>query len=181
MARADDPASRPLCLLWGFMGTGKSSAGRALAEALGVPFADLDERIAARAGRSVAEIFARDGEARFRELERAELEATLRDAGRRVVALGGGALLDPTARARARECAYVVVLKAAPETVEIRTRGGDRPLLKRHPEATIARLLAERAAAYGEAHASVTTDGLDVPGVARKLRALWRAGEPRGA
>jgi shikimate kinase / 3-dehydroquinate synthase len=171
-----EPSDRPLLLVWGFMGTGKSSAGRALAAELGVPFADLDERIAARAGAPVADIFARDGEARFRELERAELDAVFAETGRRVVALGGGTLLDPAVRARALGCAFVVVLRGAPEVVAIRTRGSDRPLLKRDPEATIARLCAERAPAYAEAHATVATDALDVAGVAAALRKLWRGG-----
>ncbi len=79
--------------LTGFMGTGKSTVGPALARRLKRPFVDLDAAVEKAAGRSVAELFAREGEAGFRRRERAALARASRRAGA-VVALGGGTLLD---------------------------------------------------------------------------------------
>lgn len=77
--------------LTGFMGAGKSTVGRHLAEILGWPFVDLDEMIARQAGESVAEIFQRSGEAEFRRLEAAALRS-LDEIERVVVATGGGVM-----------------------------------------------------------------------------------------
>lgn len=71
------------------MGSGKSHTGRQLAEHLGIPFVDLDDRIEARAGKTISRIFADDGEEAFRKIERDELRATANE--RAVVATGGGA------------------------------------------------------------------------------------------
>ncbi len=169
-----EPRARPLLLLWGFMGTGKSTVGRALAAITGASFADLDAGIEARAGRTIAAIFAGDGEARFRELERAAIDAELAAPARhRVVALGGGALLDPEVRRRALDAAYVVVLTASPQVIAARTAASERPLLKHNPEVAIARLLAERAAAYDEAHVQVAGDADDAESVAAAVARTW--------
>jgi shikimate kinase len=85
-------------LLVGFMGAGKSAAGRALAERLGCAFEDLDERIERREGRTVPEIFRESGEEHFRRGERAALRQLLKElsaGARKVVALGGGAFAQP--------------------------------------------------------------------------------------
>ncbi len=84
-------------ILVGFMGAGKTSVGRELAERLGCSFADLDEHIQAREQRSIEEIFRDSGEAGFRCAEHAALRALLQesDAGERVLALGGGAFVQP--------------------------------------------------------------------------------------
>lgn len=90
-------AARAIFLL-GFMGCGKTTVGRRLAERLGRPFHDLDSRIEAAAGRAIAEIFDRDGEAAFRALETRELAALLEQleaAPGAVVALGGGTFIEP--------------------------------------------------------------------------------------
>lgn len=79
--------------LCGFMGAGKSMLGRHLADALDLPFTDLDELISDRAGTSIPEIFSRQGEAEFRRLERQMVEQTA-ESGRGVIALGGGSLQD---------------------------------------------------------------------------------------
>ena len=79
--------------LVGFMGAGKSSVGRALGQRLNWLFEDLDDRIEAREGRKVAEIFADSGESEFRRAEHAALQQVLhelRGGGARIVALGGG-------------------------------------------------------------------------------------------
>ncbi len=84
--------------LVGFMGSGKSTIGRRLAAALGLPFADLDEDIEAAAGRRIADIFSTDGEAAFREAEHAALAARVRSGDAIVLALGGGAFAFPRNR-----------------------------------------------------------------------------------
>jgi shikimate kinase len=150
-----------LIVLTGFMGSGKSEVGRRLARRLGRAFVDTDELIEARAGKSVASIFAEDGEAAFRRFEReAVVEATRR--GDAVVALGGGAVLDPDNVAALRAAGIVICLTARPDTILTRVgRGLERPLLAGgDPRATITRLLVERKAAY-DAAADWTVDTSD--------------------
>ena len=101
--------SRPL-LLSGFMATGKTTVGRLVAQAVRVDFVDLDEMVEQRTGVSVAELFARDGEAAFRKLERTALRELLAQKRPLVVALGGGALLPPPTRLLALEQAVGAVL-----------------------------------------------------------------------
>ena len=138
-------------VLTGFMGTGKSIVGRLLAGRLGRPFLDVDTEIAARAGRSIPEIFAEQGEAGFRALE----GAACRDVARgdeAVIATGGGALLDPGVRASFDTTGTIVCLTCDVDEILRRLDGsGERPLLD--PPAgdrreRIERLLAERAEAY---------------------------------
>ena len=90
---ASPPDLSQAIFLVGFMGAGKSSVGQALSRRLGWRFVDLDDRIAAREGRSIEQIFRESGEARFREIEHAELRSLISElhASRAVVALGGGA------------------------------------------------------------------------------------------
>jgi shikimate kinase len=149
-------------VLTGFMATGKSEIGRRLATRLGRAFLDTDTLIEQRAGKSVAAIFADDGEAAFRALERAVVADTTARAGA-VLAVGGGAVLDPANAARLKAAGLLVCLTARPET--ILERAGDlahRPLLTGgDPRATIARLLAERQAVY-EATADVIVDTSDL-------------------
>ena len=84
------PVLNRVIYLGGMMGTGKSSLGKAVAERAGVPFVDLDEEIARRAGMSVRQIFERDGEGAFRAREHELLNEQLAEQAPRVVALGGG-------------------------------------------------------------------------------------------
>ena len=115
--------------LAGFMGTGKTATARALARILGVPWADLDERIERAEGRSVAAIFAERGERAFRNAEHRALRAAVADGGR-VVALGGGAVCYERNRALLRGTGPVVLLTAPPEVILKRVgRTADRPLL----------------------------------------------------
>lgn len=88
-----------MIVLVGFMGAGKSTVGRSLADRLGLPFLDSDTVIEERAGRSIAQIFASDGESAFRALEAATI-ADLLDGPSAVLALGGGACGNPTTRGR---------------------------------------------------------------------------------
>ena len=150
---------RNLVFLTGFMGTGKTAVGRALARRLDRRFIDLDQEIERAAGISVAEIFSRFGEADFRARERQALEAVSRvdDA---VVATGGGVVIDPANRRMLRASGNVICLRADVPTILERVGGGDdRPLLASAGDraARVRALLAERAAAYGDADREVET------------------------
>jgi shikimate kinase/3-dehydroquinate synthase len=129
------------------MAAGKTTVGRELAARLGVPFADLDERIERRESASVAEIFARRGESVFRDLERREL-ARLAVAEPGVVALGGGTVLPDANRRTIRRAGRLVWLDTDRSTILARLRGepSARPLCV--DAASAVRLLAERRAVY---------------------------------
>jgi shikimate kinase len=166
-----EPRARPLVLLWGFMGAGKSTVGRALAARTGADFVDLDEQLELEGGISIAELFARHGEADFRARERRALEALLSGQGRRVVALGGGALLDEELRKRALSEGFVVVLAAPLATLQGRMRtSSERPL-----SGQAARLYKERASAYAEAHSTIDTSARTVAEVVEALLNAWSA------
>ncbi|MFO1050188.1 MAG: shikimate kinase [Geminicoccaceae bacterium] len=144
-------------VLVGLMGAGKTSIGRRLAKTLGAPFVDADEEIVAAAGLSIPDIFALYGEARFRELER-RVVARLLDAETVVLALGGGAFIDPDTRARVAERAVSVWLRADLETLLARTsrKRGSRPLLESgDPREILAGLMERRYPIYAEADFTV--------------------------
>lgn len=168
-------------ILTGFMGTGKSSVGRLVAERLGWQFVDLDERIVQAAGKSIPEIFARDGEHVFRELEANACREVGRESGR-VVATGGGAVLSPANRAALLEAGIVICLEASPEAILQRVGGGaDRPKLGSGDRAArIQELLLERAQAYSALPHHVDTTGLTVEQAAGRVLALT-ADLPEGA
>jgi shikimate kinase / 3-dehydroquinate synthase len=167
---------RRMLLLNGFMATGKSTVGRLVARQAGVPFEDLDERIEQRVGASVAEIFRDQGEAAFRAYERVELEQLFDDPAPRVVALGGGALLERALRLRALEQAVVVTLEASVDELLRRAAlHGGRPLLAvPDPAARIAELLEQRRDAYAETAARLDTAKLSPEDVAARVREVWR-------
>jgi shikimate kinase len=105
--------------LIGYRGTGKTTVGRLLADRLGWTFADCDDHIEAGAGKSIADLFAAEGEAGFRDRE----AAVLRDLGSRgniVIATGGGVVLRPTNREYLQSSGFVAWLTARPETVWVR-------------------------------------------------------------
>jgi shikimate kinase len=172
----------PNIVLTGFMGTGKSTVGRRLAEQLGWPFVDTDALIEERHG-PIPEIFAEHGEDRFRAIER---EVAAEVAGRRatVVATGGRLLLDPENERVLGASGVVVCLTATvDELVDRLTDEADgRPLLRgTDPRQRIAELLAERAAGYGR-FPQVDTGGVSPDEVARAVRAVVEAriGSPLG-
>jgi len=160
--------ARAIALI-GLMGAGKTCVARALAGRLGHPVEDLDERVEARAGCTVAEVFAREGETEFRRREGEALEAALA-AGARVLACGGGIVLDPGNRARLRERCRVVWLEVSPREAgrRIEADAVSRPLLAGGPvEARLKALLRERAPFYESiAELCVITDGRDPDEVA---------------
>jgi shikimate kinase len=154
--------------LVGMMGAGKSSVGPALAARLGVPFLDTDAQIEARAGASVAELFAREGEAGFRARE---LEAVEACAGRpAIVALGGGALTRAEVRRHVARQGRVVYLRARPETLAERVGAAEeRPLLHGLDadgrRERLRQLLEAREADYARGALVVETDSLAVDAV----------------
>jgi len=164
-------------ILIGFSGTGKSAVGRELAAKLGRRFVDTDDQIAVRFGKSIARIFAEDGEARFREVERELVGQAAGEQGL-VVSLGGGAVVDPASRRRILDGNVVVLLDASPEIIlrRLRSDGTEvRPMLAADdPLARIRSLKVSRAAAYAIAHLTVDTDALAPPQVADRI-AAWLA------
>jgi shikimate kinase len=153
-------AARPIALV-GLMGAGKTAVARVLGERLGAVVSDLDAAIEAAEGRDIGELFEREGEAYFRRREGEILRQSLA-AGARVVACGGGVVLDPTHRALLREHCHVVWLEVSPAEAARRIGGsGTRPLLAGGPAGPrLEALLAERGPLYAEvAHARIDTDG----------------------
>ena len=152
----------PRIVLVGFMGSGKSTVGRLLADRLGVPFADADDEIERAAGRTIPAIFAADGEAAFRELEAAAIERLLDgDAG--VLALGGGALRGTT-ETPVRDRATVAWLDVTADVAWLRVEpeSAHRPLAR--DETAFRALHAERRAGYAAA-CDVQVDAAPAPAV----------------
>jgi len=154
-------------VLVGMMGVGKSSIGRRVALRLGRPFLDTDKIVEADAGRTVAEIFADEGEAAFRDRETLAVRQALESDPYAVIAFGGGAVLDPLTRGLARQLALVVWLQAPARelarrvSASMRRSGGTaRPLLTpgRSPEQVLDELARKREEAYkASAHVLVDT------------------------
>lgn len=143
-------------VLVGMMGAGKTAIGTALARQLGAPFLDSDEEIEKAANRSIAEIFARDGEAFFRERE-AQVLARLLAGPPCVLSTGGGAFLAPANRAAIARDGVAVWLKADLELLWQRVRHKTtRPLLRTdNPRETLRTLLEARTPAYAQAEVVV--------------------------
>ncbi len=163
------------------MGTGKTSVGARVAEHLGLECVDTDELVERNAALSISEIFARHGEAHFRELESAALEEALGSPGR-VVSTGGGILLRKENLELLRAAGPILCLEATPETILQRTSSDDtRPLLAGTdvaPSQAIARLLAKRASLYAQADYHVDTTTLTQDQAAERIVALL-AEDPR--
>lgn len=138
--------------LIGFMGSGKSSIGRLLAENLGRTFVDTDEMIENMAGRSIDQIFEQDGEIIFRRMEAETIEGVC-EQSKAVISLGGGAILDEGNVDRIRRCCRVVWLWADPRCIFERLNGDNRrPLLKvANPLERIEDLLEGRMDKYAKA------------------------------
>ena len=167
--------------LTGFMGTGKTAVGGALAAKLGKAFVELDALIEKKAGRTIPEIFRQDGEIRFRELE---IEAVKEVAGRKnaVIACGGGVVLNKINVDRLREECVIVYLTAPPEVILQRTAGDNnvRPLLQA-PEraARIKELLSFRKPFYERAaDIRIDTSRRDIDAVAERI--MEKLGEHEG-
>ena len=184
--------------LTGFMGSGKTTVGKVLADFLGCPFMDLDDLVVKKAGKSIPEIFAQDGEPAFRELEARLLRQTVEKYAEStaVLALGGGAILAPASAALLRDKTVCIYLRATLDTLLARLEGetAGRPLLQEIPDqvgddgsgqarnndgpvvmpgpdrASVAARLAAREPLYEEtAHVTIDTDGLSPDEVADEI------------
>ena len=145
-------------VLVGMMGAGKTSIGRRLANLLHLPFLDADAEIEKAANLTIAEIFAKHGEADFREGEK-RVVARLLASGPAVLATGGGAYMSEETRERCRADGVTIWLKAdVPVLLDRVRKKGNRPLLDRpNPEAVMRQLLAEREPIYALADITIAS------------------------
>jgi shikimate kinase len=173
-------------VLIGMMGVGKSSIGRRLGSRLGIPFVDGDTEIEQAAGMSIADIFARHGEAAFRSGE-ARVIARLLNGGPQVLATGGGAVMNEATRALIKERGVSIWLSAELDLLlrRISKRKAERPMLQTNdPAATLRDLLTTRQPIY--AQADITVQSRDVPHdaivteIIEALTAFLGASPPRG-
>ena len=157
MARYTPLRARTITLV-GLMGVGKSSVGRRLAHALGLPFKDADNEIEAAAGRSIPDIFAEMGEPAFREGERRVI-ARLLDDPPHVLATGGGAFMNEETRRLIKERSISIWLKADLDVLARRvSRKDTRPLLSgKDPLAVLSDLAEKRYPIYAQADLMVET------------------------
>lgn len=158
--------------LVGMMGAGKSAVGRPLAEALGYRFLDADDALQQVAGRTIPEIFARDGEAGFRELETAVL-GQIAGWHSLVVATGGGVVTRPENWGHMRQGVVVWLDAPAPLLLErLQADPTPRPLLQADdPGARLGELLAQRQPLYQQADLQVQQGGEDPAQVAQQVLA----------
>lgn len=163
-------------VLTGFMGSGKSSVGKVLAEQLDCRFVDLDAEIVTFAGCTVNEIFARDGEQAFRMLESSLLERILDITGAAVVATGGGAVLSEKNRLLMHRSGLIININVTLEQVLARLAGcNDRPLLAgENAVVRAAGLMREREQFYADSDIRIDTDGKSVEDVAAEILCLLR-------
>lgn len=162
--------------LVGFMGTGKTTVGRATAQRLGFACVDSDHQIERASGRTIPEIFAGEGEAAFRLKER-EFIASGHPATRTVVVCGGGLVVQPGLRDALRSRGVVICLHASIETILARTaRQTNRPLLNvPDPAERVRKLFAEREAIYRSAGTLILTDGRPVRDIVTHVIRVWKS------
>ncbi len=166
--------------LIGFMGTGKTAVGEALAKKLNRKFVELDSLIERKAGKSIPEIFQQDGEIAFRELE---IEVTKEIAKEKymVIACGGGIVLNKINIDRLREEAIIVYLTASPRAIlkRVSSEEGQRPLLRTPNKAlNIRELLRFRKPFYeGAADIKIDTSKLDIDSVVEQIIAKLKEDE----
>jgi len=160
----------PGVVLIGFMGSGKSSVGREIAHRIGSGFVDVDAWIEKKEGRAIREIFSKDGEAAFRNMEKSALDEILAVKGQ-VVATGGGTFLDKESQKLMKAYAPVVYLEVEAETALRRLAGDvERPLLQDEDrDAVVKGLLDQRIPEYSRADYAVSTDGSTVPEIAGQI------------
>ena len=168
--------------LIGFMGSGKTTVGRILAERLGWAFVDTDTEIERSAGCDIPTLFQSEGEAAFRDRETA-IVRTVCAGERQVISTGGGVVLRPENVAALRDTAHVVWLTARPDVVVARVggRAHTRPLLAQGGNDLLTHvltLLGERGPAYRTAsHRIVDTSDRSPSSVAGEIIRKWERGE----
>ena len=157
--------------LIGFMGAGKSTVARALAERLHCPLVEMDQQIVKEQGMTINEIFDKYGEDRFREIE-SQLILDLGQGEAAVISCGGGVVVRPQNTEYMKKSGRIVYLQASPRTVYERVKdSSDRPILKGHMNVEyIAQLMEKRRALY-EAAAEITivTDGKSAEEIAKEI------------
>ncbi|MBI2857757.1 MAG: shikimate kinase, partial [Chloroflexi bacterium] len=163
--------------LIGFSGTGKSALGPRVAAAIGYQYVDTDDIVVRATGKSIAEIFEKDGEQAFRDLERSALSGVAGKGGA-VVSTGGGVPVDTENRRIMHETGVVVLLEAKPETVLSRLQqdkaGSVRPLLSvPNPLQRISELKRQRLDAYATADWTVHTDKLSLAEAVQEVVRGW--------
>lgn len=161
-------------ILVGFMGTGKTTVGRMVAERLGRPFLDMDTILEERAGKKISDIFAEDGEAHFRKLER-DLVKELSRKQEQVIAPGGGIVLNPDNLHDFDQTGMVICLLAEPETILERVgKESHRPLLETGDKArAITDLLEKRQPLYNAIPQQIDTTHLSAAQVADRVIELF--------
>jgi shikimate kinase len=161
-------------VLVGLSGSGKTAAGEGAARKLDALFVDIDRQVEAAAGKPIAQIFADEGEAAFRDAERTAFSQALeREAA--ILVPGGGWAAQPGNLARVARNVFIIYLETTPAEAARRLAGtGDRPLLEGDREAILRAQLVERAAAYEQADAAIETGGLTERQVADRVAALAR-------
>jgi shikimate kinase len=169
-------APLPNIVLVGFMGTGKSTVGPIVAGRLGRTFVDTDLLIEERTGLTVPEIFARLGEPAFRTLER----TICRDVAHlhnMVIAVGGGAILDPTNRGGLESSGVLILLTCNADTIISRVRKsvqrGERPLLSKDFRQQVHDLLTARQPIYSSVSLQIDTTGMTPEEVAQRVCELY--------
>jgi shikimate kinase len=166
-------------VLVGFMGTGKTTVGKLLAQHTGMPLIDMDALIEERAGKTINEIFAEDGEPHFRTLER-ELVKELAAEHNQIISTGGGIVLNPDNIADFEQTGLVVCLLASAETVLDRVRHDtSRPLLAGDKEAKIIEILKARQPLYEAIEHKIDTNGRPSPEpTAKEIIDLYESNNP---
>ncbi|MBO4339857.1 MAG: shikimate kinase [Bacteroidales bacterium] len=154
--------------LTGYMGCGKSTVGRIVADALGCPFTDLDDEVEKAAGRSIADIFTSDGEKAFRHLELQTLLSSIKkyESGNAVLALGGGTVTIPDAVRLLQDKTLCIWLKAPVEELQQRVAGSTRPLAD---DSFRERLLTREPLYAAAAHITLDTIGLSPEQIADEI------------
>ena len=172
--------SYPNIILTGFSGTGKSLVAREVAQRLNWDFIDTDEEVVRLAGKPVAEIFQRDGESKFRKLEREAVEQACQQK-QSVIAIGGGAIVDPRNYELLSRSGVIICLEAKPETIYQRLfqnaaygfEAEVRPLLADNPLQGIRQLKAFRQPYYANVGWTIHTDRLSIGQVAEEVVRGW--------
>jgi shikimate kinase len=177
MADMNSPrkGQRPNIYLIGFMGVGKSAVGRNLARALHMQFIDSDWAIEHKAGKTIAKIFADEGEAAFRKMEREFIENGHPAEGA-VVSCGGGLPIQPGMSDLLKSKGLVICLFAKPATIVGRTVGNPkRPLLNvDNPEERVRELMLEREPVYMKTGIGVSTEGRPIADVVNNIARIYR-------
>ena len=160
-------------VLIGFMGTGKSTVGKALAAALRLPFFDTDSLVEETAGKTIGDIFLTEGEESFRRQESAALDTALASSAA-VIATGGGIILRAENREKIKEKAFSVRLVASPAEIYERIKDdASRPLLDTpEPQKRMAEIIAFREEYYAMADTELNTEGLTPEECAERIIAL---------